>query len=186
MDTIQHPIDERSPAKRSLGLTLAYIMLFFLLGVIAWRMSQNTGEPINEGLAPDFSLTDFNGQTIILSELRGQVVVINFWASWCLPCRDEAPYLEKTSQKYEDQGVVFIGIDYLDTESEALAYIEEFEITYFNGPDLRTDISQDYNIQGIPETFVIDQNGEIRYVHIGPLFSPTLDQKIEMLLAESE
>ena len=193
MDTVQQSTDERlmdnasPPAKtRSIGLTLAYIMIFALLGVVAWRMNLNSGGSVDTGLAPDFALTNFDERTITLSELRGQVVVINFWASWCPPCREEAPYLEQIWRKYKDQGVVFIGVDYLDTEAEALAYIEEFDITYFNGADLGTRISQAYNIQGVPETFFVDKNGEIRYVHIGPLFPPTLDQKIEMLLTESD
>jgi cytochrome c biogenesis protein CcmG/thiol:disulfide interchange protein DsbE len=112
-------------------------------------------------------------------------VIINFWASWCPPCREEAPYLEQTWRKYKDQGVVFIGVDYVDTEPEALAYIEESDITYFNGPDLRTEISQAYNIQGVPETFYVAKSGELRGLKIGPLQPPELDQMIEELLAES-
>lgn len=135
-------------------------------------------------MAPDFSLTGFDGREVTLSELRGQVVVVNFWASWCQPCRQEAAYLENTWRKYKDQGVVFIGVDYVDTEKEALAYIEEFDITYLNGPDLQTRISQAYNIQGVPETFFIAKNGELSGVHIGPLVPPQLDDKIEELLAE--
>jgi cytochrome c biogenesis protein CcmG/thiol:disulfide interchange protein DsbE len=80
---------------------------------------------------------------------------------------------------------VFIGVDYVDTEKEALAYIEEFDITYFNGPDLRTRISQAYNMQGVPETFYIAKNGELSGLKIGPLVPPELDQKIEELLAET-
>ncbi|MCK6585688.1 MAG: TlpA family protein disulfide reductase, partial [Anaerolineales bacterium] len=115
---------------------------------------------------------------------RGQVVIINFWASWCPPCREEAAYLEETWRKYQDKGVVFIGVDWVDTEKEALAYIEEFDITYLNGPDVATRISLAYNIQGVPETFFVAKNGELRGVHIGPLKSPQLDEKIEELLAE--
>lgn len=76
--------------------------------------------------------------------------MINFWASWCLPCRQEAAYLEQTWRKYKGRGVVFIGVDYLDTENEALAYIKEFDITYINGPDLGIQISQAFNIKGVP------------------------------------
>jgi cytochrome c biogenesis protein CcmG/thiol:disulfide interchange protein DsbE len=136
----------------------------------------------SSGPAPDFTIEEFNGEVITLSDLRGQVVIINFWASWCPPCREEAAYLEQTWRKYKNQGVVFIGIDYVDTVAEALAYIEEFDITYFNGPDLGTRISQAYNIQGVPETFFVDKNGYLQGVHVGPLYPPTLDEKIETLL----
>ncbi|MDP2994236.1 MAG: TlpA disulfide reductase family protein, partial [Anaerolineales bacterium] len=123
--------------------------------------------------------------TVTLSDLRGQVVIINFWASWCPPCREEAAYLEQTWRKYKDQGVVFIGVDYVDTEKAALAYIAEFDITYLNGPDVGTRIAQAYNIKGVPETYYVDRNGTLRGVHIGPLTSPQLDEKIYELLAES-
>lgn len=119
-----------------------------------------------------------------MSKLRGQVVIINFWASWCQPCRQEAAYLEQTWRKYKDQGVVFIGVDYVDIESAALAYIQEFDITYLNGPDLGTRISQAYNIKGVPETYYVAKNGELRGVKIGPLQAPELDEKINELLRE--
>jgi len=153
---------------------------------LAWGLKKAQAGPVDSGLAPDFSLTGFDGRTVTLSELRGQVVIINFWASWCPPCREEAAYLEQTWRKYKDRGVVFIGVDYVDTDKEALAYIQEFDITYINGPDIGTRISQAYNIKGVPETFYVDKKGQLRGVHIGPLKAPELDQKIEELLAEPD
>jgi cytochrome c biogenesis protein CcmG/thiol:disulfide interchange protein DsbE len=163
---------------------LSFGLILALLGLLAWGLRRTQAGQVQTGMAPDFSLTSFSGETLTLSELRGQVVVINFWASWCPPCREEAAYLEQTWRNYQDRGVVFIGVDYLDIETEALAYIEEFDITYFNGPDLRTKISQAYRIQGVPETFYVAKNGELRGLKIGPLIPPELDQKIEELLAE--
>jgi cytochrome c biogenesis protein CcmG/thiol:disulfide interchange protein DsbE len=170
--------------RRMLWQVLAFAFIFALLGLVGWGLRETRAGPVQSGMAPDFTLIGFNGETLTLSKLRGQVVVINFWASWCPPCREEAAYLEQTWRKYKDQGVVFIGVDYLDTEAEALAYMEEFDITYFNGPDLRTKISQAYKIQGVPETFYVGKNGELRGLKIGPLVSPELDQKIEELLTE--
>ena len=167
------------------GIFLAFSIVLALLGLLGWGLIKSQKGPVENGPAPDFTLKGFDGRTVTLSELRGQVVVVNFWASWCLPCREEAAYLEQTWRKYEDQGVIFIGVDYVDTEKAALAYIEEFDITYINGPDIKTRISDAYNIQGVPETFFIAKNGELRGVHIGPLKSPQLDEKIEELLAES-
>ena len=181
------PVDIKPVRSRWMrgGTVVAFSIVLALLSLMAWGLNKAQTEPIQSGMAPDFSLTGFDGREVTLSELRGQVVIVNFWASWCLPCREEAAYLEQTWRKYKDQGVVFIGVDYVDTEKKALAYIQEFDITYLNGPDLKTRISQAYNIQGVPETFFVAKNGELRGVHIGPLVSPQLDDKIEELLAEA-
>jgi cytochrome c biogenesis protein CcmG, thiol:disulfide interchange protein DsbE len=167
------------------GIVLTFAFLLALLGLLGWGLNKAQKGPVEDGPAPDFTLQGFDGRTVTLSELRGQVVVVNFWASWCEPCREEAAYLEQTWRKYKDQGVVFLGVDYVDTEKAALAYIKEFDITYINGPDLKMRISDAYNIQGVPETFFLAKNGEVRGVHIGPLYPPDLDEKIEELLAES-
>ena len=175
-----------NPVARSkrTGLIVTLAVLLALLGLLAWGLKKVQAGPVSSGMAPDFTLTSFDGRTLKLSELRGQVVIINFWASWCPPCREEAAYLEQTWRKYEGKGVVFIGVDWVDTEKEALAYMDEFDLTYFNGPDIGTRIAQAYNIQGVPETFYVAKNGELRGVHIGPLKSPELDDKIDELLAE--
>ncbi|MEK6575854.1 MAG: TlpA disulfide reductase family protein [Chloroflexota bacterium] len=167
-----------------LGRWAAVLLVVGLIALLGWGVVKAANGPRASGMAPDFSLTGFDGRTVALSQLRGQVVIINFWASWCPPCREEAAYLEQTWRKYQGQGVVFIGVDWVDTEKEALAYIDEFDITYPNGPDMGTRIAQAYRIQGVPETFYVDKSGRLRGVHIGPLQSPALDDKIEELLNE--
>ncbi len=132
------------------GILLTFAVVLALLGLLAWGLKKAQAGPRDSGMAPDFTLTGFDGRTVTLSKLRGQVVIINFWASWCYTCRQEAAYLEQTWRKYKDKDVVFIGVDYVDTEKPALAYIKEFDITYINGPDLGTHIAQSYNIQGVP------------------------------------
>jgi cytochrome c biogenesis protein CcmG/thiol:disulfide interchange protein DsbE len=166
------------------GKTAAVLGVVALLALLGWGLVKAQAGPKSSGLAPDFTLQTFGGDSVTLSELRGQVVVINFWASWCPPCRDEAPYLEQTWREYKDQGVVFIGVDYVDTEPEALAYIEEFDITYPNGPDARTEISQAYQIQGVPETFFVGVDGTLRGAKIGPLAPPELEERLTDLLSE--
>ncbi|MBI3739464.1 MAG: TlpA family protein disulfide reductase [Chloroflexi bacterium] len=178
------PQTPRSATRPRSGLILTFAIVLALLGLLAWGLVQAQAGPRESGTAPDFTIIGFDGRTVTLSELRGRVVIINFWASWCPPCREEAAYLEETWRKYKDEGVVFIGVDYVDTEKEALAYIKEFDITYINGPDIGTRIAQAYNIKGVPETYYVARNGELRGVHIGPLKSPELDDKIEELLAE--
>jgi cytochrome c biogenesis protein CcmG, thiol:disulfide interchange protein DsbE len=183
-ESIAEATEEKS-RRAGLGSFLSYAMVLGVLGLLGWGLIKVNSGQRDSGMAPDFTLTSFDGDTVTLSELRGQVVIINFWASWCPPCREEAPYLESTWRKYKDKGVFFIGVDYVDTEKEALAYIDEFDITYFNGPDVGTRISQDYRMDGVPETYYVAKNGELRGIKIGPLFPPVLDQKIEELLAES-
>lgn len=147
---------------------LILLLMIVGLGLIRAQQGQvGQGEP-----APDFELTTFEGETYRLSELEGKVVVVNFWASWCESCKPEARDLEEAWRIYQDRGdVVFLGVDYVDTEPEAKAYLEQFEITYPNGPDKRTVISQAFRIRGVPETYVIDREGEIAHRQIGPFRS---------------
>ncbi len=140
------------------------VLIFFALGLRV----RNEPQP-SSGPAPDFKITSFEGQTIRLSELKGKVVVINFWASWCPPCRDEAPFLERTWRQYKDRGVVFIGVDYVDTDSAAKEYLKQYNITYFNGTDLQSEISQKYRIKGVPETYFVGKDGNLYGNSLGPI-----------------
>lgn len=165
------------PANRGVSLWSQIIVWAFLLGLLALvavglnrtqQGSAKTGKA-----APDFSFTTFDGdQSFKLSDLRGKVVVINFWASWCKPCEQEAADLEAAWRFYQDRGdVIFIGVDYVDTEPEARAYLKKFGITYPNGPDLGTKISQAFRITGVPETYFVDRDGILQFVQIGPFQS---------------
>ncbi len=177
-------VEEQTRPRLRPGWILAGVILLLLLAILGWGLYKSQQGQVQQGAALDFTLTGYDGRTVTLSQLRGKVVIINFWASWCLPCREEAAYLEQTWRKYQNQGVVFIGVDYADTEKEARAYIKEFDITYVNGPDLGTRISQAYNIKGVPETFYVDKRGQLRGLNVGPLKAPELDHKIDELLAE--
>src|SRR5512143_4079650 len=170
--------------KLKAGWIVTFGVVVLLLGFLGWGLYKSNTGPRASGLAPDFTIQSFDGQTVTLSQLRGKVVIVNFWASWCPPCREEAAYLEQTWRKYQDRGVVFLGVDWVDTPKEALAYMKEFDLTYFNGPDLGTRIATAYRIKVVPETYFVAKNGELRGVHIGPLQTPELDQKIDELLAE--
>ena len=151
------------------GAVMIWIGLLALLSLLGFGLIRTQQGPVGVGsTAPDFTLTTFDGETIHLQELRGRIVVVNFWASWCKPCEQEARELELAYQTYKDQGVMFLGVDYVDIESAALAYLERFGISYPNGPDLGTRISQAFRTQGVPETYVVRPNGRIAAVQIGP------------------
>ncbi len=161
---------------------VAFAAVIGVIALFAVGMINRSAQPVERGAAPQFSIPMFSGGTFSLAEQRGKVVVVNFWASWCVPCRDEAPVLESTWRKYKDRGVVFVGVDYVDTDKEALAFIKEFDITYPNGPDIGTETSHKYRIQGVPETYFVGKDGNLYGNHIGPIDVPTLTAKIEELL----
>jgi len=144
-----------------------------LVGMGLRRTEQGTAQPGDK--IPDFGLAffrdyEYNGAPAIkISELRGKVVLINFWASWCKPCEQEAPHLEAAWEYYRaNKNVVFLGVDYVDTEPAARVFLQKFRNSYPNGPDTGTAISQLFRIKGVPETYVLDTDGVIRYVEIGP------------------
>ncbi len=168
------------------GKLLAWLGLFVLLAIVAVGLLSSQQGPVTIGSpAPNFTLTTFDGQQITLEALRGKVVVINFWASWCKPCEQEATDLEAAWRYYEDRGdVVFLGIDWTDTNTQAMAYLAKFDITYPNGPDLGTRISQAYRTTGVPETYIVDQDGVLVYIKLSPFLSlAEIKAAIDPLLA---
>ena len=132
--------------------------------------------------APSFTLTLFDGRTVNLNDLQGKAVLLNFWASWCVPCRAEARALEAAWQKYKDRDVVFLGVNIQDKEEDARAFMKEFGITYLNGHDESGKIAIDYGVWGIPETFFIDPPGRITYKHAGELRAPIIEAKLDEAL----
>lgn len=188
-------IAESEPVKvkRSVAWT-TYLIWGTVIGILAllgWGLlNSNATRPEVGQTAPEFRAEFFDGYewgertSADLSDMRGQVVVLNFWASWCVECRYEADLIEQTWRQYADQGVVFLGVAYADVEPNSIAYMQEFNITYPNAPDLGTDIADMYEITGVPETFIIDQTGEIVDVVIGPLSESKLHGTLGQLLAQ--
>jgi cytochrome c biogenesis protein CcmG, thiol:disulfide interchange protein DsbE len=169
----------------SIGVWGGVVILLIVLG---WGLVRTNAERPQSG-APDFEVFFFDGyewdgkSSAKLSDFHGQVVVLNFWASWCVECRIEAKLLEDTWQAYRDKGVVFLGVAYIDVEPKSIGYLEEFNITYPNGPDLRSTISSKYEITGVPETFFIGKDGQIAHFQLGPVSESMLTGLIDQLLA---
>lgn len=133
--------------------------------------------------AAPFALPLLGGEeTVDLATLRGQVVVVNFWASWCQPCREEHPVLRATWERYRERGVVIVGVDFEDTEEAALAFSEEMggDWPLVSDPGSRTAIA--YGVFGVPETFVIAADGTITAKTVGAVSYEWLTDEIEAAL----
>lgn len=155
------------------GQILVWVVIIFVLVVAALQLINKSQGGIMVGEeVPDFILTTFDGQDYQLSELRGKVIVVNLWASWCQPCELEAAELQAAWEHYLPDGkVIFLGAAYSDTDVEAAKYMEKFGITYPSGHDLGTKLYRAFNASGVPETYIIDQNGILAYAKIGPFSS---------------
>ena len=152
---------------------LAWVGLFAMLVVVAMVLLRKQQGPVTLGQKPpSFTLTTFDGQNIGPADMSGKVVLVNFWASWCKPCEQEAADLQSAWEYYQPRGdVLFLGIAWTDTEPASLAYIKKFAITYPNGPDLGTAISQAYRTTGVPETYIIDRDGNLASIKLSPYTS---------------
>ena len=187
-------------AKRRLVVLAATALAGVALAVVlltGWATSGNSGVTDVAGstsavlysaghrpMAPDFTATTLTGSRLSFSSYRGQVVVLNFWGSWCGPCREEAPTLAVTAQQYRPVGVSFLGVDVRDTTASALAFARNFDITYPSVSDAGSAITLDFTsvvpIAGTPTTLVIDRTGHIA----GAVFGTATYQELSDILAK--
>jgi len=168
------------------GRIIAWVVLILLLTVVGIALVKAQQGQFGVGqVAPDFAVTTFDGQQVSLQDLRGKVVLLNFWASWCIPCAQEAAELEQAWQLYKDRGdVVFLGVAWSDMDTKAIAYLKKYQISFPNAPDMGTRASQAYRITGVPETYIIDRNGVMAYVKFSPFESVAeIQTALDTLLA---
>ena len=134
--------------------------------------------------APDYTLRTFEGDLYTLQGSRGQIILLNFWGNWCAPCHAEAADLQDIYAEYADDGVLLLGVNYIDVAADALAFIEQYGITYPNGPDVAEKIAQTYNLQSTPQTYVIGRDGKLTHIFIGQVNYEMLAEAIESLLTQ--
>lgn len=191
-----NPNTPQAPASRTsfLGLSLGswVLVLGFVafVGVLGLQLSrQNRLQPQAGEPAPRFSAPDvLTGELRSLDALRAgeppRIVVLNFWGSWCPPCRAEAPDFQALYEDYQAQGVLFVGVNHLDTERAARAFIAEFGISYPNVFDLENQVSRLYAIQGAPETYLIGRDGIIFESFLGAVDYQRVARALDAYLAK--
>ena len=175
------------------GLSSSVLVLFFIsyawLTVQVKTMNSGRGEEtlLLEEPAPDFTLKDLEGEEWSLSELKGKVVVINFWATWCPPCRAEMPMIQTVYREYREQGLEVLSIDVRESEKTVRKFIEENGVDFPILMDEEGEVSELYNISAFPTTFVIDTRGVVKKVYVGldPFFHSTLTGMIKALLPDT-
>ncbi len=192
-------------SKRGWIFLLSAIPLVGFLALLAWASLKSGGNPGGLGVNNEFGQVDISakpaaeftlnlnsvtlstgtldsGTELSLSDLRGKVVLVDFWASWCTPCRQEAPVLSQVYLEYAGQPVEFVGVNIWDRNQDALDFLEAFETTYPNGMDEAGSIAIDYGVRGIPEKLFIDQQGVVRQKFVGPMQADALRAIIDGLL----
>lgn len=170
----------------------AISVVALLVALLGWRVAQQeAGRGLDDALedgkrphAPQFSLEPLEGEEMIsLAALRGKAVVLNFWASWCGPCKDEAPLLQQAWERYRDDGLVVVGIDAQDFRVDARRFVERYDLTYPIAYDGKGSTIGRYGNTGFPETWFVGRDGRLVGEHISGAFSEDqLEENIQLAL----
>jgi len=155
------------------GIAVIILASAVVSGLVMAGCSNDTfnlppAEEVNVGSpAPDFQLSDLDGKTVSLSDFQGKPVLINFWASWCRPCRVEMPYIQQVSEEWADKGLVVLAINIGETPSEIKRFMRDYELSLPVLLDIKRVVADKYNVWNIPTTIFIDKNGIIQAKVIG-------------------
>ena len=168
-------------------LVVAAVLPLILLGVLVAAVlirGAGTSPTAIGNAAPDFSVTDLDGNAVNLADLRGQPVIVNFWASWCVPCIEEFPLLRDAAARHADDGLVVVGIVYQDRTQAARDFMDHNGATWAAAADPDGRVADAYGILAPPETFFIGRDGRIAARVLGQFSSATLDEKVAVIMGE--
>lgn len=168
--------------KRTLLFIIIVVPIVILLAFGLTRDPNLLSSALLNKPAPDFSLVDLEGKTVRLSSLKGDIVVVNFWATWCGPCLQEHQTLQWARKEYQNEPIHWLGIVYQDQESEARSYLKKYGRPFVALFDPQSKVAIEYGVGGVPETFFIDKAGIVRNKLSGVLTPDYLGQQLEMLL----
>jgi len=159
----------------------AILVMLLALGVVATSCPNEAPAPEVGKLAPDFELNTLDGQSIALSQLKGTPVVVNFWATWCGPCRHEMPFLQQIYEDWPEETLVLLTINIAESSSKVAQFMQSEGFSFTVLLDSNANVAQKYNVMGIPSTFFIDKDGVIQKIKVGPFRSKA---EIETILSQ--
>lgn len=177
---------------RLVAQAAAVAVVVALLGLLVWKVVVGSGDEVTASLtsggrpqAPDFTLPRLTGSgEFSLGATRGKAVVLNFWASWCIPCKEETPLLQRSWQRWKGRGVVFIGVNAKDFRADARRFLRRYRVTYPNVYDGKGSTLGRYGVTAFPETYFLDARGRVVYRIAGAVTEPAeVDAGIERALA---
>ncbi|MDI9245744.1 TlpA disulfide reductase family protein [Marinobacter sp. CHS3-4] len=160
---------------------LRLVLSLSLVFGTAWIHAKEMNEP-----APDFTLKSRQGENLRLEDFRGQVVMLNFWASWCGPCRQEMPLMDDIYEQYKDLGFTVLAVNVDENREEAHRFLDKVPVSYPILYDPESQVSEQYNVQAMPTTVMIDRNGNARFLHHGykPGYEDEYEKQIRQLVRE--
>ena len=197
-ESVRRPAARGGLSRRELLMAAGGAVVGLLVIALVWAFSGQSAEqelpPLGEvnKPAPEFVLPGLHGADVRLSDYRGKVVLVNFWGTWCEPCKDDTPALQAIHEKLGDQGLVIIGVDLRnqerngpDGEADVRAFTERYGVTYPIALDVKGETGRAFQIYPIPTSFFIDPNGTIRYVRAGPITAQEIEPIFKQLQTAS-
>ena len=169
-----------------LAILVATIAVSFLLQIRDSLLDRLPGlpeaAPTQGAIAPDFTLETLDGDTVSLSDYRGQPVVLNFWATWCTPCREEMPLLQETYEAHQDAGLVILGVNVREDPEAVARFLQEVGVDFPSVLDPNLAVVERYRVTSLPMTFFIDREGQLRTLVVGGMSKTILDERLATIL----
>jgi len=171
---------------KAIAQVLALGCVAGLLALLVWQLENQKHAPSVGAVAPAFTLSRLDGPgKVSLASYRGKPVVLNFWASWCQPCKSEASVLERDWTSYRNRGVVFLGVDYHDLSSDARRFVSAHALTFTMLEDGSGKVTGSYGISQVPETYVLNRQGRVVAHLAGPITDPGFAGKFRTAIARA-